>query len=290
MEKNMIGAKVIEDSVCNGDRITSFELVMPRIILAEFNTYRVFSRSASSSRAVPIDKNLDKINKAPFIPRFTKNQKGMMANEYVDDATQKKLEKIWLDMLEYNTNCCKRMSELGCSKQYANRPVETWSYVHDILTTTELDNFFEQRIHEAAQPEIRELAIKIKEARDNSIPEVKDFALHLPYVTKDERLMYNNQECLIMSVARCARVSYMNHVGNLPTFEEDHDLYTRLVGSRPIHASPSEHQAFPIGDHEMYKNFKGWVQYRYHIENMVDVLTEEDKHIAGYWSKYIPIG
>ena len=49
-----ISAKIIADSICNGHRITTFELEYPRFIHAEFMTHRLFSRNASSSRAVPV--------------------------------------------------------------------------------------------------------------------------------------------------------------------------------------------------------------------------------------------
>ena len=52
----MISAKVIADSISNGVRITSLQLHLPKFILAELNTHRVFSRSSASSRAIPTDK------------------------------------------------------------------------------------------------------------------------------------------------------------------------------------------------------------------------------------------
>ena len=46
-----------------------------------------------------------------------------------------------------------------------------------------------------------------------------------------------------MSVARCARVSYMNHDGSKPDIQKDFDLHDKLVVMKPAHASPAEHQA-----------------------------------------------
>jgi hypothetical protein len=63
------------------------------------------------------------------------------------------------------------------------------------------------------------------------------------------------------SVARCARVSYVNHDGTSPDVEKDMELYERLVGSEPMHASPIEHQACP--NQGMWSgNFFGWEQFR----------------------------
>ena len=53
------------------------------------------------------------------------------------------------------------------------------------------------------------------------------------------------------------------------TVEEDLALYERLVVSKPLHASPAEHQATPDICHEgawenadKHGNFRGWIQYR----------------------------
>ncbi len=55
----MISAKIIADSKNEfGDRITTFICVFPRIILAEVNTHRMFSRNSASSRAIPFKKLL----------------------------------------------------------------------------------------------------------------------------------------------------------------------------------------------------------------------------------------
>ena len=44
-------AEVLLDSVNpTGQRLTTFVLRFPRFVLSEFNTYRMFSRNASSSR------------------------------------------------------------------------------------------------------------------------------------------------------------------------------------------------------------------------------------------------
>jgi len=54
-----IEAKIIEDSVGPGTRrLTTFQLTYPRFIHAEFMTHRQFSRNASSSRAIPVEKQI----------------------------------------------------------------------------------------------------------------------------------------------------------------------------------------------------------------------------------------
>ena len=80
-------ARIIADSMGpNGARVTTFELTMPRIVLAEHNTHRMYSRNAASSRAIPVEKMLTPIEEAPMLPVWWgKNQSGMQAREVLSD-------------------------------------------------------------------------------------------------------------------------------------------------------------------------------------------------------------
>jgi hypothetical protein len=66
-----------------------------------------------------------------------------------------------------------------------------------------------------------------------------------------------------LSVARCARVSYLTHDGRRD-HERDLELYERLLGGGANgHWSPFEHVATPFGDAATRSaNFTGWEQYR----------------------------
>jgi len=86
---------------------------------------------------------------------------------------------------------------------------------------------------------------------------------HLPYVTEAEHAEHQEAPHYLakLSAARCARVSYLTHDGRVPNAAADLALYERLVGSRPMHASPIEHLAHAIPtafDHS--RNFLGWRQ------------------------------
>ena len=72
-------ARVLADSISNNDdRLTSLEVTLPRIMLAELNTHRVFSRNSASSRAIPTRKQLKMVMEEPFVPDiFGRNQPGM---------------------------------------------------------------------------------------------------------------------------------------------------------------------------------------------------------------------
>lgn len=282
----MIEAKIIEDSISEeGIRLTTMELKMPRIILSEANTHRQWSRNSSSSRAIPAKKLIKEIIDNPFMPVYWgKNKPGMSATEELSGLNLFLVKLVWkiasLSAVLFTTI----LNKLGLHKQIANRVLEPFMYTKTIVTSTEWDNFFKLRIHSDSQPEICELATKMKAAMDNSTPKLlKAGEWHLPYISTEDKDTYSSVENLIkMSVARCARVSYLNHDGKNPLLQNDLDLYNRLVGGEIKHSSPSEHQATPMPEDHVLKgvfvvpgithvdknyerwsgNIKGWIQYR----------------------------
>lgn len=263
----MIETKIVADSISpSGVRLTTFVLTYPRFIHAEFMTHRVFSRNASSSRAIPVKKQIQMVLDNPAIPlAFTKNKPGMQGGETLSGDEHEAAVQTWLEARDCAVTMANEMVTLEVHKQYANRILEPFAHITVVCTATDYDNFFALRVHEAAQPEIHELARQMYELYSSSKPEPKAMGqMHLPFVTENERQNATTyQELIKMSVARCARVSYLNHDGKTPTLEEDFKLYDRLVGSAPIHASPAEHQGIAYFDpHLKSGNFRGWVQYR----------------------------
>jgi hypothetical protein len=274
-----ISAKIIADSVCGGRRITTFELVFPRYILAEFNTHRALSRNASSSRAIPTSKQISSIQEDPVFPvRWGKNKPGMQASEEnLNPEDQEAAKQIWIDMVNYVAEGCAELVKLGVHKQWASRPLEWASTIKVVMTATELDNFFLLRDHDDAQDEIAHLAQAIKIVMNNSEPkELKYGQWHLPYIEDKDKEEYTLGECLKISASRCARTSYKTQLGVTSTLQEDLDMFSRLTygmsfnEDNPFHASPTEHQATPMGGvlvkPEFTSNFVGWVQARKYIE------------------------
>jgi len=107
-------------------------------------------------------------------------------------------------------------------------------------------------------------------AQQASAPDRLDDDLwHLPYIRPQEVVAFSIADRIKISAARCARVSYLNHDGQVPEPSQDLALFQRLMGAIPIHASPAEHQACPddAGLHpQLHGNFRGWVQHRKQIE------------------------
>lgn len=262
---------IVEDTISTaGKRITTFQLRYWRAIHSELLTHRMFSRNASSSRAVPVSKTLAQVWKDPAGPiHWGKNQTGMQAYNQLTGWKLKAARLLW--NLAGKAACvfAYAASKLGGAKQWTNRLLEPWQYISVIVTATEFDNFFELRCHPDAQPEFQELAVMMQTALKNSKPrKVTSNALryanwHLPYVSAKERENYDIYDCVKFSAARCARVSYLTHDGRVPKPEEDQKLFDRLVGSVPLHCSPIEHQAFVASSPATRSgNFVGWIQYR----------------------------
>jgi len=277
----MIEAKIVADSIVNGKRIITYVLTYPRFIHSEFMTHRMISRNASSSRAIPVKKQIQMVMDNPAIPlAFTKNQKGMQGGEILDDKAHELAVSTWLNARDAAARLASDLADLEVHKQYANRLLEPFAHITVVATATDWENFFALRIHPAAQPEIHALAKAMYNAREKSVARIlKPGMWHLPFV--DETAMDEIKErfqidCLQeseaaidlairRSVARCARVSYLNHDGSSTTIAQDLELYERLLGNVPIHASPAEHQAKARPWYLSWMrsgNFKGWVQYR----------------------------
>jgi len=266
-----ISAKIILDSInSQGIRLTTMLVRMPKFILPEFGTHRVFSRNTSSSRAIPTQKLIEDIKKDPAIPvRFGKNQKGMQASEDISEEEKQRALGIWNYDRETGIWCAEELLKLNVHKQVTNRLIENHSHVNVLVSATNWANFYRLRNHPDAQPDIQVVAVAMYEAQMESEPaQLKKGNWHLPYITGlDRQVCYDNHDLIKISVARCARTSYLNTEGKVPTLQEDMALYNRLVGSDPIHASPAEHQATPTGDTDYCGNFKGWIQWRKFLEN-----------------------
>ena len=232
-------------------------------------THRVFSRNASSSRAIPVKTMLSQVWNDPAMPEYWgANKSGMQAGGAILGPRKDVIKFVWKTAAKAACVAAWSMMKLGLHKQWANRVLEPWQFIHVIVTATEWDNFMELRYHNDAQPEIFALARAVKIARTVSKPkELKHGEWHLPYITEAERNEYDLKTLQKMSTARCCRVSYLKHDGTKPNVEDDLKLYDRLVGSRPLHASPLEHIATPSrGDNTWSGNLRGWVQYRKQVE------------------------
>lgn len=271
-----IEVRVIEDSINlevdePKKRLTTLYLRYPRFIHAEFMTHRVFGRNAGSSRAIPVKRMVAAIRKDPATPiHWGQNQKGMQAKAELPTIKRRLVKGLWLTGMWVMTSVALLADRLGAHKQVVNRMVEPWAHIMVVVTSTEWTNFFGLRIHPDAQPEIFTLASLIKDAMDKSTPKgLRKGEWHLPFVLSVERQALPLEDQLKISAARCARTSYQTQEGSNPRFDEDIKLYDRLITSKPLHASPTEHQGTPdrmvFGGWEepsLHGNLVGFIQHR----------------------------
>lgn len=270
-------AKVIADSISpEGKRLTTLEVEMHRFVLAEFNTHRVFSRNSASSRAIPYQKMRAKaLDSTAYPVVWPAEQKGMQGGAALVASSEAQCKRIWREALYEVVQQTDALFYYGLHKSLINRLLEPFIPHKAIVTATEWDGFFSQRLHSDAQPEIHNLAVEMKAVMDASTPKsISIGQWHTPYIdTQDvdnildsdwtDYFDHPTDAILAVSSARCARVSYETHDG-VRDVEKDYDLFFRLKDHVPAHASPFEHVARPVVPQASYheSNFKGWEQYR----------------------------
>ena len=240
MYEDKTSAKVIADTVWDGVRLTTFRVTFPRFILAEVNTHRAFSRNSASSRAIPVRRQIELVEESPFIPqKWPKNQPGMQAKEDLPDDTYARL--VWDGARDDAVYHARRLDVAGVHKQIASRLLEPFMWHTAIIssTATGLSNFFLQRDHEDAQPEMQTLARAMRKAMGESEP--KEDCYHIPF---SEDFSLGAWKALILehevikAISHCARVSYGRELEER-AYEKDLELVTRLI--RSGHWSPLEH-------------------------------------------------
>ena len=231
------------------DKVLSTLLVrMPRCILAEFNTHRVFSRNAASTRAIPTRKLIEQVMDDPFIPLvWGMNIAGMQAAGVHDNPAS--CERNWLRASDAAVKSAESMLDLGLHKQIAGRILEPWMWTIVCVSATEWDNFLELRDHHAAEPHIQMLAREIRKCLEgDQVQELQPGEWHLPFVDDDldfrevDGTVGSLEDHIKLSVARCASTSYKTVDGFDMTLEKAIEVYDKLSG-KPFHASPFEHVA-----------------------------------------------
>jgi len=275
-------ARILLDSISPaGVRLTTMEVRYPRFIHSELMTHRVLSRNSASSRAIPIRKMIDAVRAEPAFPMWWgRNQSGMQAREHLDAASQALAEAEWRRALEDALAHAERLAEkdINLHKQLVNRILEPFAWITVIVTATQWANFFTQRTHEDAQPELKCIADLMLETYRASEPRLRaQGEWHTPLILPEEESLLPLEEWLHISVARCARVSYLSHDGTRD-HAKDLELYARLAeGGANGHWSPFEHVATPLNDPGCWSgNFRGWEQFRKRFAQE-DVTTFPDE-------------
>lgn len=284
-------ATVIADSITlAGHRLTTIEVTLPRCVLAEFNTHRTHSRNSASSRAIPAERLISAVASAPFVPKWTAANKGMVAAGPLDPDLCEEATAIWLEARDAAVLAVRRLVAIGVAKQDANRLIEPFMFTTIVATACDRawEWFFSLRDDGQADPKFVEPARLMHEAYRASVPaQLADEEWHLPYIDardiaaarrsfgfcdarsldglqgEDRALV--QQALARMSAARCARISYLRQ-------HEERNIDDEFARARDLvrmrHWSPTEHQA--RANHEYQGRASGnlgpgWMQHRHLI-------------------------
>lgn len=294
-----ISAKIVADSIQeNGCRLTTFTIIFPRFLLAELNTHRMLSRNSASSRARPFKVMLKDVLDDPFIPiRWMAAHKGMQGEDFLGEEASATARQTWLQARDAAVASARLLDEQQVTKQIVNRILEPFLWHEVIITGSEFDNFFALRAHADAEIHLAELAHKMLDAYNASVPKaLKAGEWHIPFDGQfDEsriRALLDPQATdaataasereridtikLEIACARCARISY-KPFGSEDNYDyaADRKLFKTLVDGG--HFSPLEHVARAMTKEEWCGtaitrnlirengwcgNFRGFIQYR----------------------------
>lgn len=280
-------AKVIADSVSaiDGVRLTTFEIRFRRFVLAEFNTHRTLSRNSASSRAIPFDRQVERMIADLAYPEvWPAEQRGMQGGQSLSDLAVHEAEIIWLGAAQDIIEQATRLRHLGqegkerLHKSVVNRLLEPYMWHTVVATATAWENFFDQRSSPLAQPEIRVASDLMRHAYNASTPStLEPGQWHLPYVdgndSYDVALSVYGSDLQVqrsktdldrivtrtlaeISASRCAQLSYLTQPvvnedgqitdpGGKRNIASDLDRYSKLISAKPTHWSPLEHTATP---------------------------------------------
>lgn len=302
-------ARILKDSISpQGVRLTTMEIEVSRIVWCEFLTHGMLARNAHSSRAIPFNKMVENLTGKPV--RFGEANKGMQDKGEDFDALVlipgylyvaysgylQSIEQGWSEDF-MNTGVLQvsaqqawnfhRFLSVGLSrafyeakyhKQVYNRVTEAHQMVKAVVTATEWDNYYWLRDDIAADPTLHDLASTMRQAHEQSVPELlQPGEWHLPYVKTARnphgKLCYliepeteggdwdelNLDEAIKVSSARTGAVSFRNVDYGL---EKCLEVYDKLVGDERKHASALQHQAtpmmFPKGQNQCYGTCYGF--------------------------------
>jgi hypothetical protein len=271
---NQVSAKIICDSTNQlQTRLTTIQIHVPKWLLQEINTHRVFSRSYNSARAIP---SRVMRQSADFEPKiWLANQPGMSSHTELRDVRLYCAIIVWHSLTAVVKFGHWLLELCGLHKQYTNRWLEAVVWVDGVITSTDWDNFLKLRNHRDAQPEIRDLASQVESLLANNEPIfLNEGDWHLPYIDDEDIEQYPIEDLRLISAGRCARVSY----GFKDTKDSEGDLKRahRLLNSNPRHVSPAEHIAmapFNHGEPTGFKsgNFRNWVQFRQILDSGIPI-------------------
>lgn len=285
-------AEILADSISpDGVRLITIETCYPRFIHAEVKRTRMQESSVASSRAIPTEKNIARVIEDPFVPAtFNARVKGMGVGEAISELDAQDAQAVWRDAARMMAEAAADLNRIGIDKSRANRLLEPFLFVTDIMTATEWTNFFalrcpmgdEPTIEFPAQLEFQQIAILMRNAMRASEPQPLDHGLwHLPGIEEEKlrdlcELRQTNDkqgaaraeyELKRVSARRMARVSFEKQ-------REAEKWGVSIQRAEDLvkdgHFSPHGHQARPMHHDDLSK-----LDHQYDLSTKVLVPASE---------------
>lgn len=261
-------------------RLTTFVVTFPRIVLAEFNTHRVFSRNSASSRAIPVWKQVLAVLDDPFIPpEFGTDIGGMQAGPPMEGELAEQARRLWLEQRDQavikalelmsspsyfmevfaSNNGDLRKTAVEIGKAYTDKDSELRKR-DDLLATTKgitnrlLEPFMWHTVIVTATEWSNFFALRTDQNAQLEIRTIANTMKQMYELSEPEEkqggewhLPFTNKDdgddpevLCKLSAGRCARVSYLTHDG-VRDPEKDIAMHDWLVSNG--HMSPLEHAA-----------------------------------------------
>lgn len=248
--------KVLLDSInpYTGTRLTTLHCVYPQFIHQQVLTHRMFSRNSSSLRAISYNRTLKEFDLV--YPQWTLEKKGMSGEGVTDQIVIEEANSVLEEMFKLVQEKCDELNRLGIHHQDINNYLRPFQNIHTVITATDFENFFNQRLHETTKPDMQRLAWLIYYSLEESKP--SDCMQHIPMVEDIRGKEFLVSDVQLISAARLARISYFKWQDDT---QKDLELAKKLVENQ--HPSPFEHIAFAQQDDNYYANFKSWKQLRH---------------------------
>lgn len=260
--------KKLADSITvKGARITTFELTYNRFFHADVLTHRTFSRTASNTFAQnpsALRKELASGKHQPYL--FGRSHPVEITNEI-----SKEFYRLWMEMSMVLSSYSEKLQELGVSRYLVNKPLETFSTVKVVLTSTEWQNFFHLRDTKGL-PEMEELVHDLRTEYKTTAPDhLAVGEWHLPYIRPEDKAFVEaefaesdrNFILAMLSSVRCSNwstfVESLDHKTIREEIEIGQDLY------RAGHLNTFEHVATP-----------------WDVSSKVEELCRKNSSIMGY--------
>lgn len=243
-----------------------------------------FGRNSASSRAMPVSKVIERIELDPYVPHWTRANKGMQGIDDLNGDEALERTRIWTTAMKLAFGHAIALEAIHSSKQDCNALLLPFMRIPIIVTGTEWGHFFGLRTEAGTHPDFRAIALEAQSLYESSTPNrLSPGEWHIPWIKEDE-WEKSVRDRLKISTARSAWLSYAAHDQDATDFKAFTKHDELLVNK---HLSCFEHQLIATEESDDYsrfhsflpgtgklahtRNLNGFISYRALIEDGVDI-------------------